>query len=66
MIPQERTKAMGYLTANTKYSNEALKALDDAAVIRPLENVNELHIKIIKCSRLKSRREGIQILSFVK
>jgi protein fantom len=56
---QERTKALGYLTANERQVKDDLKALDDDAALRPLDNVNELHIKIIKCSKLKARRPGM-------
>ena len=58
LIPQERTKALGYLDTNQRAAGEALKALDEAAAMRPPDNVNELHIKVIRCSKLKARRGG--------
>nr|KAG5707913.1 hypothetical protein BaRGS_031644 [Batillaria attramentaria] len=57
---KERTKALGYLTANQMQATETLQALDETAARRPMENVNELHIKIIKCAKLKSRRTDVQ------
>ncbi|KAK7114118.1 protein fantom-like isoform X1 [Littorina saxatilis] len=57
---KERTKALGYLTANEQHMKEAVTALDEEAARRPLENVNELHIKILKCSKLKGRRQDVQ------
>ncbi|KAK6185889.1 hypothetical protein SNE40_008027 [Patella caerulea] len=57
---KERTKALGYMTHNDQTVKENLKALDDAANTRPMDNVNKLDIKIKQCSRLKSRRENVQ------
>ncbi|XP_076449555.1 protein fantom-like isoform X2 [Babylonia areolata] len=57
---KERTKALGYLSANERQMKENLQALDEEAARRPMDNVNELHIKIIKCSKLKSRRPDVQ------
>lgn len=55
---QERTKALGYLSANKVQAEEVLQALDEKAARRPLDNINELHIKVISCAKLKSRRDG--------
>ncbi|KAL8619480.1 hypothetical protein ACOMHN_011831 [Nucella lapillus] len=57
---KERTKALGYLTANDQQMKEAVKALDEEAARRPMDNVNELHVKVIKCSKLKARRPDVQ------
>ncbi|KAK3603408.1 hypothetical protein CHS0354_009388 [Potamilus streckersoni] len=57
---KERTKALGYMASNMRATDQALQALDETAALRPKDNVNELHIKIIRCSGLKSRREHIQ------
>ncbi|ESO82700.1 hypothetical protein LOTGIDRAFT_184477, partial [Lottia gigantea] len=57
---KERTKALGYITQNDRATKDQLQALDEAARGRPMDNVNELHVKIRQCSRLKSRRSGVQ------
>ncbi|WAR12637.1 FTM-like protein, partial [Mya arenaria] len=57
---KERTKALGYMTTNIRASDQALQALDDEAARRPPDNVNELHIKVVRCSSLKARRENVQ------
>lgn len=41
---------------NQKAAADALHALDENAAMRPKDNINELHIKIVRCSDLKSRR----------
>ncbi|XP_048736763.2 protein fantom-like isoform X2 [Ostrea edulis] len=57
---KERTKALGYVMSNQKAATEALQALDENAAMRPKDNINELHIKIVHCSGLKSRRPNVQ------
>ncbi|XP_060079479.1 protein fantom-like isoform X2 [Ylistrum balloti] len=62
---KERTKALGYVTSNEKAATEALQALDETAVKRPADNVNELHVKILRCANLKPRREHVQPSPYV-
>ncbi|XP_052231915.1 protein fantom-like isoform X2 [Dreissena polymorpha] len=57
---KERTKALGYMTTNIRAADQALQALDDEAARRPPDNVNELHIKLIRCTHLKARRDNVQ------
>ncbi|XP_046557106.1 protein fantom-like isoform X4 [Haliotis rubra] len=57
---KERTKALGYITTNQHATQHALQALDEQAAQRPMDNVNELHIKISKCTGIKSRRKNVQ------
>uniref|UniRef100_K1QMS1 Protein fantom n=1 Tax=Magallana gigas TaxID=29159 RepID=K1QMS1_MAGGI len=57
---KERTKALGYVMTNQKAAADALHALDENAAMRPKDNINELHIKIVRCSDLKSRRPNVQ------
>ncbi|XP_059142176.1 protein fantom-like [Physella acuta] len=57
---KERTKALGYIMTNQRLANQALEALDDIAAQRPPSNVNEMHVKIIRCSRLIPRRKNVQ------
>ncbi|XP_021379187.1 protein fantom-like isoform X2 [Mizuhopecten yessoensis] len=57
---KERTKALGYVTSNEKAATEALQALDETAAKRPADNVNELHVKILRCSDIKPRRDNVQ------
>lgn len=57
---KERTKALGYVTTNIRATDQALEALDEAAAKRPPDNVNDLHIKLIRCTSLKPRRENVQ------
>ena len=40
----------------------ALKALDEVAAMRPADNINQLHIKIIRCIGLQARRKGSRTL----
>ena len=51
-------KALGYVESNMRATEEALQAMDETAARRPKDNINELHIKIIKCQGVKARREG--------
>ena len=46
------------MTTNIRATDQALEALDEVAAKRPPDNVNELHIKLIRCSSLKPRRES--------
>ncbi|XP_046328978.2 protein fantom-like isoform X7 [Haliotis rufescens] len=57
---KERTKALGYITTNQHATQQALQALDEQAAQRPMDNVNELHIKLMKCTGIKSRRKNVQ------
>ncbi len=57
---KERSKALGYLDSNIRTSEQALQALDESAAQRPPDNVNELHVKIIRCHQLQGRRDGVQ------
>ncbi|KAK2187638.1 hypothetical protein NP493_159g03000 [Ridgeia piscesae] len=57
---KERSKALGYIESNTRLAQQAVTAMDEMAAKRPVDNINELHIQIIKCDELKSRREGVQ------
>lgn len=47
---------MGYVMSNQKAAADALQALDENAAMRPKDNINELHIKIVRCTGLKSRQ----------
>ncbi len=51
-------KALGYISSNQRMAEEALEVMDKEAARRPPDNINEIHIKIIKCAALKPRREG--------
>ncbi|KAJ8302489.1 LOW QUALITY PROTEIN: hypothetical protein KUTeg_018885 [Tegillarca granosa] len=57
---KERTKALGYITINERATEQALEALDETAAKRPKDNINELHVKIVRCSKLRPRRENVQ------
>ncbi|KAL4234620.1 Protein fantom [Mactra antiquata] len=57
---KERTKALGYVSTNIRAADQALQALDEAAAKRPPDNVNELHIKLVRCTGLRARRENVQ------
>ncbi|XP_033626403.1 protein fantom-like isoform X2 [Asterias rubens] len=66
---RERVKALGYITSNTKTINQALATLDqpkgaqggdDTSGQQRDTNMNELTIKVVRCSSLKARREGVQ------
>lgn len=55
---QERMKALGYISANEKVEQTTLQALDESARLKPSDNVNQLHVKIVRCNSLKSRQVG--------
>ncbi|BFZ12751.1 hypothetical protein BsWGS_15789 [Bradybaena similaris] len=57
---KERTKALGYIMTNERLVTQALEALDEVAAMRPPDNVNEMHVKVIRCSKLQSRRLNVQ------
>ncbi|KAH9499089.1 Protein fantom, partial [Bulinus truncatus] len=61
---KERTKALGYIMTNERMAKQALEALDETAAMRPPDNINELHVKIIRCSRLQSQRPSVQPSSY--
>lgn len=56
---QERTKALGYITTNKRAAEIAIEATDEVAMKRQqIDNINHMHIKIIRCNGLQSRRKG--------
>ncbi|XP_022097495.1 protein fantom-like [Acanthaster planci] len=64
---RERVKAMGYIMSNTKAANQALATLDQPGAVggedargQQRDNLNELTVKVVRCSGLKPRREGVQ------
>ena len=59
MSTQEKSKALGYIASNQRLAEQALEVMDEEAALRPPDNINEIHIKIIRCAGLKARREGI-------
>ena len=59
------------MTTNIRAADQqALQAMDEVAAKRPPDNVNELHIRVIRCTGLKPRRESmldnLEILLFTK
>ncbi|GFN89784.1 protein fantom [Plakobranchus ocellatus] len=57
---KERTKALGYIMTNERMASQALEALDETAAQRPPDNVNQLHVKVIRCHKLVCRRQNVQ------
>ncbi|VDH99812.1 protein fantom [Mytilus galloprovincialis] len=58
---KERTKALGYITTNKRAAEIAIEATDEVAMKRQqIDNINQIHIKIIRCNGLQSRRKGVQ------
>ena len=55
---QERAKALGYITMNQRTTEQALELMDEEALQRPPDNINEITIKISRCMSLLARREG--------
>jgi len=51
-------KALGYISANEKGELTTLQALDETAHQKPEDNINQLHIKIVRMTDLKSRQAG--------
>lgn len=51
-------KALGYISANEKVDQTNLQALDESAHMKPPDNVNQLHVKLIRCKDVKSRQAG--------
>ncbi|XP_013398860.1 protein fantom isoform X4 [Lingula anatina] len=62
---KERTKALGYIESNVRATETALKTLDDSSVNRAEDNVNELHVKVLKCTGVKARRGEVQPSPYV-
>uniref|UniRef100_F6R7B5 C2 domain-containing protein n=1 Tax=Ciona intestinalis TaxID=7719 RepID=F6R7B5_CIOIN len=56
---RERTKALGYLSANSAVTKKSLEDLDEEMKIVD-DNINQLLIQIISCNHVLSRRDGIQ------
>ncbi|XP_066290369.1 protein fantom-like isoform X4 [Branchiostoma lanceolatum] len=62
---KERTKALGYLAANERATQQALQTLDQSTAPRAKDNVNDLHIRVVRCSDLTARRDGVQPSPYV-
>lgn len=62
---KERTKALGYIMTNERMASQALEALDETAAQRPPDNVNQLHVKVIRCHKLMCRRQNMQPSPYV-
>lgn len=56
---KERTKALGYIMANNQNKVKVPKAMDEVAAMRPADNINQLHIKIIRCIGLNTYRKDV-------
>ena len=56
---QEKSKALGYIASNQRLTEQALEVMDEEAALRPPDNINEIHIKIVRCAGLEARREGM-------
>lgn len=57
-------KALGYISANEKVEQVTLQALDESAHQKPPDNVNDLHVKILRCNDVKSRQPGNFLLQY--
>nr|CAB3265690.1 protein fantom [Phallusia mammillata] len=58
---KERTKALGYLSANTTTTQKTLDSLDsEKEISTSSDNTNQLFIQVISCNHVQSRRSGIQ------
>ncbi|XP_019629312.1 PREDICTED: protein fantom-like [Branchiostoma belcheri] len=62
---KERTKALGYIAANERATQQALQVLDESTAPRAKDNVNDLHIRVVRCSDLTARRDGVQPSPYV-
>ncbi|RUS82637.1 hypothetical protein EGW08_009590 [Elysia chlorotica] len=62
---KERTKALGYIMTNERMASQALEALDETAMQRPPDNVNQLHVKVVRCHKLVCRRQNVQPSPYV-
>ena len=51
-------KALGYIGANERGEQTTLQALDDKAHLKPPDNVNQLHVKVVRASDVHSRQTG--------
>lgn len=54
---KERTKALGYLSTNTKAITEQAQSTKKQHAV---DNMNELHINVLRCSRINSKVKGKQ------
>jgi protein fantom len=50
---KERTKALGYLVTNIKATSENEKK-SDSRKMKPIDNMNELNINVLRCSKISS------------
>lgn len=51
-------KALGYISTNDRGEQTTLQALDEKAHLKPPDNVNQLHVKIIRAGDVHSRQTG--------
>ena len=51
-------KALGYISTNERGEQTTLQALDDKAHLKPPDNVNQLHVKLVRASNVHSRQPG--------
>ncbi|XP_076809545.1 protein fantom-like isoform X2 [Clavelina lepadiformis] len=57
---RERTKALGYLSANTAATRKTLEVLDSQMEVTSSDNSNQILLQIISCNHVMGRREGVQ------
>lgn len=55
-------KALGYISTNEKGEQTTLQALDDQAHLKPPDNVNQLHVKVVRAGNIHSRQTGKSII----
>lgn len=60
MYVQERSKALGYIDSNLRGTEQVLEALDEEVAKRPPDNINQLRIKLSRCTGVQARRENVQ------
>ena len=57
---KERTKALGYLATNLKAAKQSEQAMTQQQKARSADNMNELNINILRCSKLNALKKKAQ------
>jgi hypothetical protein len=61
-IIRNRKTVKGIRTTNKRAAEIAIEATDEVAMKRQqIDNINQIHIKIIRCCDIQSRRRGMRI-----
>lgn len=57
---KERTKALGYISTNIRAMNDQTASAAATKKMQSADNMNELHVNILRCSRINSKEKSKQ------